>query len=633
MKTETMEHQKPVWRLTVGEGIAEAFKRLIRANYFYGLSAVLMLWGTYHLMYSPLVTGSQFARTLKALLVLQAYEVLVIATAILIVRRMKALDDAFMLLLVEIALLLDPTFFSNHFGALFYWQGRLTCPYGLWVNDACFLLAPFKLLVLLYGLRLRLDPKGWLAFVFAAFIVYLTEWPIPKEHVWLEWSRDGYCYLLAWAPLVFAAILPPVRDLIRVAGGLVVVGEEGKGFITAARRDFLNQAFLWLPLAAMFAHFVESSYVHDVFFYPMHLVPLVLAFGVLWVRNSTRDHLMARVLVLDALVSLAILLSLPAANVPRPFRPNEAAIVPDFMAWRVPLAMCGVLAVVLYGYFYHRFRYRPALYRAVVLCCLGAGAAFLQIEAVRSALCACWNGVCHAIAWAWLGFWKAVGKALRWIILHPAFYLTVLWAGLAALASRFRNLFTFFLVGAVSVLLIFGSLPGPLTDWTPEVLQSLFLLGIALDHGFSRSGKRQVRYCLALAMVLTALIRFVEEGPQCVWSGPVIALESALFIAGGILLRHPGYALVGALEGLAFVHAFALWRGWYGQPALVIFTAALGTFAAGVLVTFNKRRILAWLGEPATPMAAPRAVPDEKPPEEAMEKVESAEKEDTAGTE
>ena len=631
MKTETMEYQKPVWRLTVGEGVAEAFKRLIRANYFYGLSAVLVLWGTYHLMYSPLATGSQFARTLKALLVLQAYEALVIATAILIVRRMKALDDAFMLLLVEIALLLDPTFFSNHFGALFYWQGRLTSPYGLWVNDACFLLAPFKLLVLLYGLRLRLAPKGWLAFVFAAFIVYLTEWPIPKEHVWLEWSRDGYCYLLAWAPLVFAAILPPVRDLIRVAGGLVVVGQEGKGFITAARRDFLNQAFLWLPLAAMFTHFVESSYVHDVFFYPMHLVPLVLAFGVLWVRNSTRDHLTARVLVLDALVSLAIVLSLPAANVPRPFRPNEAAIVPDFMAWRAPLAMCGLLAVVLYGYFYHRFRYRPALYRAVVLCCLGAGAAFLQIEAVRSALWACWNGVCQAIAWAWLGFWRAVGKALRWIVLHPASYLTVLWAGLAALAWKYRNVFTFFLVGAVSVLLIFGSLPGPLTDWTPEVLQSFFLLGIALDHGFSRSGKRQLRYCLAWAVMLTALARFFDEGALCTWGGVVVALESALFIAAGTLLRHPGYALVGALMGLALTHSVARFQGWYGQPALIILTAALGTFAAGVVITFNKQRILAWLGESGASMAdSPRAAGDENVPEGVAKEMESAEEENTA---
>jgi hypothetical protein len=97
--------------------------------------------------------------------------------------------------------------------------------------------------------------------------------------------------------------------------------------------------------------------------------------------------------------------------------------------------------------------------------------------------------------------------------------------------------------------------------------------------------------------MLIALARFLDKDALCTWGGVVVALESALFIVGAILLRHPGYALVGALEGLAFVHAFALSRGWYGQPALIILTAALAAFVAGVTVTFNKRRILDWLGE------------------------------------
>jgi len=186
-------------------------------------------------------------------------------------------------------------------------------------------------------------------------------------------------------------------------------------------------------------------------------------------------------------------------------------------------------------------------------------------------------------------------------------------------------------VGAVSVLLIFGSLPGPMTDWTPEVLQSLFLLGIALDHGFSRSGKRQLRYCLAWAVMLTALARFFDEGALCTWGGVVVALESALFIVGGILLRHPGYAMVGALQGLVFVHVVARSRGWYGQPALIILTAALGTFAAGVVITFNKQRILAWLGESGASMAdSPRAAGDENVPEGVAKEMESAEEENTA---
>ena len=476
-------------------------------------------------------------------------------------------------------------------------SGRLIAPYGVWVNDACFLLAPFKLLILLYGLRLKLAKNGWLAFVFAAFGIYMAESLILRDPFWWEWSRDGYCYLLSWMPLVFAAILPPVRDLIQVSGGLVVVGDEGRGFITAKRRRCLNHAFLWLPLAVLFAHFVESLCVHEVFFYPMHLAPIVLALGVLWVRNSPKDHVMARMLVLDALVSLAIVLSLPAANVPRPLRPGDPVEVRVFMFCKLPLAVSGALVIALYWYFYRKFQYRPALYRVMVVACAGVGAGLLQTEAVREVIGTCWSGTGHGIEWIWVHFRGAVVRALRWIARHPISYLGVLWAGLVWLAWKYRNVFTLFVLGAFSIQMLFGSLPGGPARWMPEILQSLFLLGIALDHGFSRSGKRQLRYCLAWAVMLIALARFLDKDALCTWGGVVVALESTLFIAGGILLRHPGYALVGALEGLAFVHAFALSRGWYGQPALIILTAALAAFVAGVTVTFNKRRILDWLGE------------------------------------
>jgi hypothetical protein len=638
MSTETV-YQKPLYRMTVGEGIAASFRQLVRGNYLYLLSAALMLWGTYHLMYSSLFTGTMFARTLKALLVLQAYEVLVIATAVLIVRRMKALDDAFMLLLVEVVLLLDPTFFSNHFGAEFYRNGRLISPHGIWVNDACFLLAPFKLLILLWGLRLKLARRGWLAFVFAAFCVYMTEWLILQQGLlpewlvtepksWWNWSRNGYFYLLAWMPLVFAALLPQIRDLIQVRGGLVVAGEEEKGFVTASRRRILNHAFLWLPLVILFAHFIESSSVHEVFFYPMHLAPLVLALGVLWIANSNKNHLAARAFTLDALVAVAIVLSLPSSNVPRPLRFGDVADVPDFMAWRVPLLACGVLVVALYGWFYRRYQYRPALYRAVALCCLGGGAALFHAEIVRETLALTWNTMDNAVMWLWNGFWGAVGKALRWIADHPASYLSVLWVGLIALAWKFRNAFTLFVAGGFTIFLVFGSLPGSLVNWTAEILQCLFVLGIVLDHKFSPNGKRQLRYFFAWMVMVMALLRLDGASAIWTWKGAVLALECAGFVAAGILLRHPGYALVGALEGILCVHLVALAQGLYGQPALVILTLGLGVFAAGVAITFNKQRILAWLGEPgAVPIVSPPALDD------TPERVEAAEEDPQKGTE
>jgi hypothetical protein len=91
-------------------GVAVKF---IEWNYFYVVSAVLMMLGCYMLMRSPVIEGSKFAQTLKALLILQGYEILLIVTAVVIVRRLKILDDALTLLLLEMVLLLDPTFFSN----------------------------------------------------------------------------------------------------------------------------------------------------------------------------------------------------------------------------------------------------------------------------------------------------------------------------------------------------------------------------------------------------------------------------------------------------------------------------------------------------------------------------------------
>lgn len=74
--------------LTVLEGAippqtagAKALRRFIETNQLYVVSALLMMLGCHLLMQSPLITGEQFARTVKSLLALQGYEVLVIAEA------------------------------------------------------------------------------------------------------------------------------------------------------------------------------------------------------------------------------------------------------------------------------------------------------------------------------------------------------------------------------------------------------------------------------------------------------------------------------------------------------------------------------------------------------------------------
>src|SRR5690242_12324013 len=84
--------------LPVGSRLIRSF---LGGNYFYVLSACVFMAGCYMLMRSPLVAGTEFIRTLKSFLILQGYELLVIASAIVIVRKLKVLSDAVTLFLIE----------------------------------------------------------------------------------------------------------------------------------------------------------------------------------------------------------------------------------------------------------------------------------------------------------------------------------------------------------------------------------------------------------------------------------------------------------------------------------------------------------------------------------------------------
>jgi hypothetical protein len=135
-------------------------RRLIEVNYCYVVSALLVMIGCYLLMHSQLIEGRFFAHTVKTLMILQIYELAVILTAAAIVRRFGILDDAATLLMIELALLLDPTFFSNSFATMM-------TPEATMVNLVCLLLAPLKLAVLEHALHLRISPRTWAAFLLA----------------------------------------------------------------------------------------------------------------------------------------------------------------------------------------------------------------------------------------------------------------------------------------------------------------------------------------------------------------------------------------------------------------------------------------------------------------------------------
>ena len=243
-------------------------RRLVEGNYFYVFSAILMMLGSFLLMQaSP--TGNALEWTLRALLILQAYEILVIVTAIVIVRRLGILSDAFTLLLVELALLLDPTCFADSFYTLRVPEGGL-------VNLICLLLVPFKLAILCGFLGIRPSLRALLGYFSVAAFVYLISRPLaPVEFT--HWRRD-YVYAMAWAPLLLALILPGLKQMLLPARGNALL---------STRQDTGLRLYLYgLLLLVPVIHVASALVVYDVPLRPMYLSPLLFAIALLYVRNS-----------------------------------------------------------------------------------------------------------------------------------------------------------------------------------------------------------------------------------------------------------------------------------------------------------------------------------------------------------
>lgn len=750
MMQETLAPQVELETAPPQPGSGGGFVRhAISGNYFYFLSAALMLLGCKLLIRSTPFDAAIFTRTLKGLLILQGYEALVIVTALAIVRRFRTLDDAFSLLLIELLLLLDPTFFSNSFFTMLRNERTMLNTWGVLVNVSCCALVPLKLWVLERGLRLRFSPWAWGAFLFAAVYAYLGEGPLCRRTPLPGFSDTAYHYLLSWGPLAFACLLPALRDAVSVAAG------GAAGHLSEGRRTALGWLLLVFPLGVICAHFIEVARVHDLFYYPFEFSPAALALAVLVMRQANREkaNRPALLLVCDACVAVALALALMRRTEleSRAIMGYATRPLPDFAAAHLPLLLIGAGAAAVYGAFYRRFGYRPALWRIPLLALAGCGALLVKFGIVQAVASALWHGghrlwsatlhygglglgwavhgVKALLAWPlhalravarwtpeiiqagllvlllrdharreprlsadgryllagllvgfglvhlgltgslWavavcaaelalllgLGIWSlqrgylalagaqlvmiflvslntnprfardvdlVLGDCSDWLGRHPGVVLGVLWAGLLALALRFRIALTWGALGLLTIWLVSGWLPRGREHWIPEMIQAVFILGIAMDHRFNPSPSRPARYLAALLVIMIAQARYLVDAraPQ-LSSALVIVGESLLLLASAFLLRHPGYLVLGIGQLVGFV-----WLGWDSfriatdvSPAALIIGAALALFGAGILVTFNKARLLHWAAlaqaalrsvDPLAPIEPPEAEGD-----------------------
>jgi len=543
------------------------FQGFVEGNYFYVFSALLMMLGSYLLMSSSLVQGTAFARTLSSLSILQGYEALIVVTAAAIVWRFRRLGDAYTLFVIELVLLLDPTFFSNAFTTL---PNTETPPFDVrWVNFGCFVVMAAKLGVLLAFLRLRFSPRTLLAFLGGGVFVYLAEGPLNNYGSGL--SREGYYYALGWVPLAVAALFPPASEAVAVRAGK-------EGYITARQVSWMPRFVVGLPLLIMASHFFESANVYGIRFYWTYGAPLLLVLALVIAKHWPRAQAGQGIFAVDVVCGFALLISLPILGVEAKSAIHGAAPpTPAFLLGALPAVACGAAVVVLYAYYAWKHAYRPALVRVGVL---GVGAAIYGL--IKGGVISFGFDVAGSVL---TSIWTFVAA-------NPWLVATAAWAGLLAVAIRFPRYATWFAFGLYTIVFAGSLLPGPVGRRVPEMLQAVLVLGLVLSHVYGGWADRGERMVAALVLASIGFLRFALDGS--VSTGCVVAAEAAALVAAGVLLRHKGYGIVGVLDALVLI-------GYLGRhvpesipPAVAVLLAGLGLFLVGVLVTFQKERILVW---------------------------------------
>lgn len=594
---------------TPAEPFARRFaRRFIEGNYFYLISTLLMLYGCHRLVYSMLLTGSEFRRTVISLVALQSFELLIIGTALWIVRRFKFLGDACTLLIIEFALLLDPTFFSNSIWAAisasitkaddprFFAHPFLRTLGGAStvVNLTCFVLVPLKLAALQRGLRLRIPRQCYAAFLFATAVVYFGEGPLTFPRP--PFSLFGYYYLLWGATFVFALLMPALRtfdERIVSPPRDTSAAATNSLFITSRQLRWLPIFLLWLPVAVIVAHNWESGRVHEIPFFPMYLAPPLLALAIILAKNSGRGTPnIQRLLLVDFLAILAAVFSLRINNRPDSFDLMRVASHPStFLTSRFPIALAIVQVIITYAVFYYVTRARTVLFR-------------LRLIATAIVL----YGIIVALGWMGVSdmFRRIFTSAGRWTSLqvdaHPNVILVAVWIALFALAARFQNYTSWFAAGIYAIFLFFRFVPDQEEAFVGELVQCIFALGIMTSLRFAGSKERNQRYFAAILMMVASGWTFLalQNGASLA----ALAVDMLFFLFIAKTARDKGFYVLASLQGLALFIAGWITSSMHLNPAITGIAGGIVFFAIAVAVTIHKSRMLQWFTTRSAPAHA-----------------------------
>lgn len=515
---------------------------LIRQNCWYLLSGFLMLLGCYLMSQAPGADSVELLAGLKLQGVVAAYQVLVVALAIYVRRKLSVENDAFNLACVALVLLPDPTFFSTRFWGHSFAAGRA-------VNGAALLVSAVLFVLLVELGKFPVSQRGVLSWLVALVVVFSAGAVFdPGQQAANAVALD----LLTFAPLLLAALAghwfagdsEPAERNSQLENHPVLWGSPGKIY-----RRYLAAIILFYPFLVVLRHLQGLAAVFDQEMWLASLAPAALGAAILlvkaapWMREKSR--------LLGGLCALSLVL----AGVHDSWVQHSHMGVETF-----PVLLAAQLAFAVWLHWLKGWQGFP-VHALACLLALSAGAtpasiaeALVHLKAGPLAVCVTLLAV-HAVRDG--GFWEI------------------------------------FAAGSSALLLMFRMAPIPEAWAGGGLLHAVGFLYLACVHLYPRKDLRGTCAPLAAAMLLTLLPGVHSGAVSAELFRAVFAGELVLFVALGCTSTVPQYVYVslgfGGLEVAGAVvrqmsrvdFGSVLWT--WGGPAAV--TLAFVALALGLMGT------------------------------------------------
>ena len=226
------------------------------SNFFYPLSALLMLLGCYTLSHALALEPGRLGGLAALMSTLHVYELLLITLALVVLSRLRLPDDAASLVAIETLFLADASLLLNELLAADLAWG--TAGWAIAV-----LLATLKLAAVSRGTRLAVDPG-----IVAAALQLLLVLTVPALFAWaLRWRQLEPGLVHAWWWGAAAASL-----------GAWVVGRRAAGVADGSEAATRFRRWLTVvPSASLLVHLHAGGWVYDIPFRWANLAAVLMA--------------------------------------------------------------------------------------------------------------------------------------------------------------------------------------------------------------------------------------------------------------------------------------------------------------------------------------------------------------------